>query len=430
MIQTFLKRAGSLSALLILFACGQDSPLGPEGAAGKGADPASKKTTAPLTPVVVGLERLEAEKGGALKGRKVGLVVNAASVTRDGRHAIAVLRAQGVVIVRLFSPEHGLKGRAAAGEKVEGGEDLESKLPVVSLYGEKTRPTSADLDGLDALVFDLQDAGVRFYTYGSTLLGCLEAAADKGIELVVLDRPNPLGGVRVEGPERDPQMAPSLVSMTPGPLVHGLTLGELARYVNGRREKPVKLTVIAMTGWKRPMTWLDIGRPWVPPSPNLRTAEAALAYPGTALLEPTTVSEGRGTDAPFLLFGAPWLQPGKIDTMPPVLGYTFTHAAFTPEPDEGGPAPKHKGQECRGLRVAVMDASVIEPYRLGLSLLSALRKETGFQWTDGGKGLDRLLGTSRVREAIDKGLTPEAILEQDAAAIAAYRKDREKSLLY
>ena len=235
-------------------------------------------------PVEVGLERLEAEHGGALRGKRVGLVAHAASVTRDGRPAADVLRASGVQVVRLFTPEHGLLGQAGAGEKVQDGLDPRTGLPVVSLYGAKQAPSADDLRGLDALVFDLQDAGVRFYTYGATLLLCLEAAGEAGVELVVLDRPNPLGGERVEGPVAE---TVSFLSRLPGPLLHGLTLGELARLANARRERPTRLTVVAMRGWTRAMLWDDTGRPWPTPSPNLRSAEAALAYPGTCLLEAT-----------------------------------------------------------------------------------------------------------------------------------------------
>lgn len=380
--------------------------------------------------VAVGLERVETDKGGALKGKKAGLVAHAASVTADGRHSIDVLKAQGVEIIRVFSPEHGLRSRAAAGEKVQSGVDAESKLPVVSLYGEKTKPSAEELKGLDVLIFDLQDGGVRFYTYVSTLILCLEAAADAGVEFVVLDRPNPLGGLRVEGPLRDPAAPISLVSMAPGPLVHGLTAGEMARFVNGQRTKPGKVTVVSMTGWKRPMTWLDTGRPWVSPSPNLRTAEAALAYPGTCLLEGTNISEGRGTETPFLVFGAPFFAAGALDAIPPVPGFTFEPAVFTPAANPGAPAPRFAGQECRGLRVKVTQPQAAEPYRLGVALLSFLRGQQGFEWANGGATVDRLLGTSRVREAIMKGQSVPAIVELDAKDIAAFRKEREKALLY
>lgn len=380
--------------------------------------------------VRVGLDRIEAEKGGPLRGKRVGLVVHAASVSADGRHAIDVVRSAGVDVVRLFTPEHGLAGRAAAGETVGNGLHEPSGLPVVSLYGARTKPAASDLAGLDALVVDLQDAGVRFYTYASTMLLCLEAAADAGIELVVLDRPNPLGGDRWDGPRRgsESEVPLSLVSRAPGPLVHGLTLGEMARAANAARAKPARLTVVPMEGWKRSMRWRDTGRDWTSPSPNLRSPEAALVYPGTCLLEATSATEGRGTDAPFLLIGAPWVN---ADTLAAVrsTGFALTPVRFTPRASVSAPAPKHRDAECSGVRVAVTDASLTRPYELGLRLLVALRTQPGFRWTREG-ALDWLVGTHRVREAIERGDSVEAMLDANAADLAAWERERSPWLLY
>jgi uncharacterized protein YbbC (DUF1343 family)/CubicO group peptidase (beta-lactamase class C family) len=379
--------------------------------------------------VRVGLERVVGGETEALKGKRLGLIVHGASVTAEGRHAIEVLRERGLNVVRLFAPEHGLRGQAAAGESVEGGRDPVSGLPVVSLYGERRQPAAADLAGLDALVFDLQDAGVRFYTYVSTLILALEAAAAAEIDFVVLDRPNPLGGERIEGPVSAPRdvVPASFLNLAPGPLVHGLTLGEMATYVNARLERPARLTVVPMEGWTRRMTWADTGRPWVPPSPNLRTAEAALAYPGTALLEATNISEGRGTEASFLLFGAPWLDASGIEKL---AGFRFDPARFTPRASPAAPQPKHKGQECRGLRVRVTDPAKVEPYRLGISLLVILSRRPGFEWRDGGEALTRLVGTPRLFQDLRAGKTVEEILKADSAAHSAWRRDRRRVLLY
>jgi len=376
-------------------------------------------------PVEVGLERLEAEQGGALRGQRVGLVAHAASLTRDGRHAIDVLRGAGVQVVRVFAPEHGLRGQAGAGEKVADGSDPRTGLPVVSLYGRKQAPSVEDLRGLDALVFDLQDAGVRFYTYGSTLLLCLEAAGEAGLELVVLDRPNPLGGERVEGPVAE---RTSFLSRLPGPLVHGLTLGELARLANARRERPARLSVVAMRGWRRAMSWDDTGLAWPTPSPNLRSAEAALVYPGVCLLEGTNVSEGRGSEAPFLLFGAPWLEPSKVTL--DVKGVAFEPARFTPRAGPAAAEPKHRDAACAGFRLRVTDPRALSPYGLGLRLLAALQRQPGFAWLDEGRALTRLLGTGRVYEALRRGETPEAIVAAERPAADAWRRAREPYLLY
>lgn len=376
-------------------------------------------------PVEVGLERIEAEHGGALRGKRVGLLAHGASVTRDGRHAIDVLRGANVQVVRVFAPEHGLRGQAGAGEKVASGSDPASGLPVISLYGARSAPSHAELQGLDALVFDLQDAGVRFYTYASTLLLCLDAAAEAGVELVVLDRPNPLGGERVEGPVAEES---SFLSLAPGPLLHGLTLGELARLANATRTRPARLTVVAMRGWARGMLWDDTGRPWPTPSPNLRSAEAALVYPGVCLLESTNLSEGRGTATPFLLFGAPWLEPARLSLEVP--GAAFEPATFTPRAGPAAADPKHRDRECAGFRVRVRDARALSPFELGVRLLTALQKQAGFAWLDEGRNLTRLLGTRRLLAALRRGDTPEAILTSDRPSAEAWRRSRQPFLLY
>jgi uncharacterized protein YbbC (DUF1343 family) len=424
------------AALLTFWSCGGDS-LGPEqpgAAAARQASPSpkGKPSATPAVQVKVGLEQIEAEKGGPLKGKKIGLIAHAASVTFDGRRAVDVLRVAGVDVDKLFAPEHGSQGKAAAGEKVGDTLDPLARVPIVSLYGEKTKPTAEDLKGLDALVFDLQDGGVRFYTYVSTMILAMQAAADAGIEFVVLDRPNPLGGERVEGPDSDPRDAvpESLVNTAPGPLVHGLTAGEMAQFVNASLAKPARLTVIPMKGWRRSMSWADTGRTWVAPSPNLRSPEAALVYPGTALVEGTNASEGRGTDTPFLLIGAPWLKPEAVIPTLPSSGLEFETATFTPAASPAAPEPKHSGVPCAGIRVTVKDATAVTPYKLGVGLLVALKGQTGFEWLRSGAAIDRLVGTKKLRAAIDRGDPVDAIVAADLPSIEAFRKARQKSLLY
>jgi uncharacterized protein YbbC (DUF1343 family) len=388
------------------------------------------RAAAPVA-VAVGLDRIEADRGGALRGRKVGLLAHAASVTADGRHAIDVLREVGVRSERLFGPEHGLRGRAAAGERIEDGVDASTGLPVVSLYGGKQAPEARDLAGLDALVVDLQGAGVRFYTYVSTMLLCLEPAAEAGVEVVVLDRPNPLGGAQMAGPEADPHRTFHLVSVAPGPLVHGLTMGEMARLANERRRRPARLRVVSLQGWDRPMTWLDTGRSWVAPSPNLRTAEAALVYPGTCLVEATNVSEGRGTDAPFLEVGSPWLKAKELAAAAAGPGVDLEPIRFTPAPGPAAPRPKYAGADCAGVRVRVEDARNLRPYAFGLGLLAALKRlHPEFAWERGGEALDTLLGTATVRAALDRGERVEAILASDQPAIERFARERRSALLY
>lgn len=419
------------SMLMAFWSCGSDS-LGPEaprqpGPAVASAPPKPKPSSTPTVGVRVGLEQVEADKGAPLKGKKVGLIAHGASVTADGRRAVDVLRGQGVEVVRLFAPEHGAQGKAAAGEKVEDSIDPIARVPIVSLYGEGTnKPSPEHLKGIDALVFDLQDGGVRFYTYVSTMILSMGAAGEAGIEFVVLDRPNPLGGERVEGPESDPRdvLPASFVNTAPGPLVHGLTAGEMAQFVNASMSKPARLTVVPMRGWKRSMTWKDTGRAWVTPSPALRSADAALVYPGTALLEGTNVSEGRGTEAPFLLLGAPWLKPEAVIPTLPAGGVTFETATFTPI------GSKYMNQPCAGIRIGIKDAAAVMPYRLGVGLLVALKQQAGFEWLREGAAIDRLVGTRKLRAAIDRGDPVDGIVASDLPAIEAFRKARQKALLY
>ena len=220
----------------------------------------------------------------------------------------------------------------------------------------------------------------------------------------------------------------SFVNLAPGPLVHGLTLGEMARFVNCGLARPARLRVVPMSGWQRWMTWADTGRPWVAPSPNLRSAEAALAYPGTALLEATNLSEGRGTEAPFLLLGAPWMEPERIELSVP--GFALDPVRFTPQASLAAPQPKHRDRPCAGLRVRIEDGATAQPYRLGLELLAALSRQQEFEWRDQGAALRRLLGTDRVGEQLRRREPVADILAADIADHAAWRTARRAALLY
>ncbi len=384
----------------------------------------------PAAVVQVGLDRVAAGEVPELAGKKLGLVVNAASVAADGRDAVEVFHDAQLDVVRLFSPEHGLYGAAGAGEVVASGVDPASGLPIVSLYGEHEKPTPQDLSGLDALVFDLQGAGVRFYTYSSTMLDCLQAAAEAGIPFVVLDRPDPLGGDRVEGPVSAPPdvVRKSFVNRAPGTLVHGMTLGEMARYANAKLAKPAALTVVPMTGWTRGMLWQDTGRCWVSASPNLRSADAALVYPGMALLEATNLSEGRGTVTPFLRFGAPWLDPAGIHLDLP--GIRLVPTTFTPHASLAEPHPKYDGETCRGFRLEITDPHAVDPYRLGVTLLAELARQPGFAWRRNGEALSWLTGSPQLLLQIQAGTSREALLAADRATEERWRRERQDVLLY
>ncbi|CAA9485667.1 MAG: Protein YzbB [uncultured Solirubrobacteraceae bacterium] len=372
--------------------------------------------------VTIGLERLNGPEASVLKGKRVGLIANGASVTSDATPSAAALRAQGIRVVRLFAPEHGLSGRLAGGERVKGRAD------VVSLYEPGHRkPTRADLRGLDALVYDMQDAGVRFFTYISTMIYAQRAAAAAGVTFVVLDRPNPLGGEMVAGPVAD--LPDTILSVAPGPLVHGLTPGEMARLVRERSSPRGRLVVVPMEGWRRDMTWKDTGRRWVAPSPSLRSAQAALLYPGIALLEGTNASDGRGTGMAFRKLGAPWARVGRLLRAADVPGVEAVRSSFTPHPTPTGPRPKFNGQRCRGIALEVTGDGV-DTFELGLRLLRALRSQPGFEWLLGGASIDTLLGTRRLRRALDRDASVAAIVASQRGGVAAWRRARKAFLLY
>jgi uncharacterized protein YbbC (DUF1343 family) len=362
--------------------------------------------------VRVGLERV-GDEASRWRGVRVAILAHDASRDGGGRFVTDVLAAAGARVVRLLAPEHGVRGRLQAGEAVPDGSL--GGVPVVSLYG---RDGHVPLDGVDRLVVDLQDAGVRFYTYAATMLDAVHAARQRGVEAVVLDRPNPLGGEVVEGPVADAG-AQGIFARVPGPLLHGLTMGEIARLVHGEAVR-----VVALAGWSRTMRAEDAGRPFLRPSPNLRSYEAMLAYPGTALLEATSVSEGRGTEAPFLTIGAPWLAAGL--SLPMTAGYAAAPATFVPS----GPGARYAGERCHGVRITVTDAAAARPYTLGVTLLHALRRLPGFAWRDGGRALDALVATRRLRESLEAGRNPDEIVAADAADHAAWRDRRRPALLY
>lgn len=380
--------------------------------------------------VQVGLDRIATTLGPNHHDERLGLIVHAASMSGEGRHAIDAFSDAGLTVVRLLTPEHGLRSRAAAGEHVADGTDPVSGLPVISLYGDHRKPTAEDLEGLHALVFDLQGAGIRYYTYVSTLILALEAAAEADVEFIVLDRPNPLGGMWVAGPPSAPRdiVPSSFVNLAPGPLVHGLTAGEMARFVNRSLEQPARLAVVPMMGWTRSMRWRDTGLRWIPPSPNLRTPEAALLYPGTGLLEATNVSEGRGTDRPFEIFGAPWIDPAKIPLSVP--GFAFEPATFTPRSSPAAPKPKFLDEPCRGWTIRITDPSTADAYRLGVTLLSVLSKHDQFEWRLDGRALTHLVGTPQLLKDLQQGTGVEEILTADAEDHRTWLEARKPILLY
>jgi uncharacterized protein YbbC (DUF1343 family) len=329
-----------------------------------------------------------------------------------------------VTLKVIFGPEHGFAGTAAEGAPVASGRDETTRLPVYSLYGVATRPTDEMLEGLDALVFDIQDAGVRFCTYVTTLGYTLEAAAKKGIAVYVLDRPNPINGFSVEGPVLDKDLT-SFVAYFPLPVRHGMTVGELAEMFNQEKDIGARLHVIKMQDWMRTDWFDETGLPWVGPSPNLRTLTEATLYPGVAMVEGANVSVGRGTDTPFELLGAPWIDAQKLAAHlneRKIQGVRFLPVDFTPR---RGP---FAGQRCRGVSIVLLDRQALDSPALGVELAAAL-----YQLFPQHFQIDKtlaLVGARWVLEATKNGEDPRSIVLRSSEALEQFRKMRAKYLLY
>ncbi len=411
-----IRRAVLLAALFSLAAMGANTcqPQPPDDSA-----PAPEAVK-----VLLGIDVIEAEGFAALQGTRVGLITNQTGWTSDGRRTVdALAAAEGVKLVALFSPEHGWEGQVAEGGV---GETVDAKtgLRVYSLYGKTRRPTEDMLKGIDVLVFDVQDAGVRYFTYGTTMAYAMEEAAKRGIEFVVLDRPNPLNGVAVNGPMLDPDRL-SFEGFFPLPLRHGMTLGELARLYNGENKIGAKLTVVPMQGWRREMWFHNTGLKWVSLSPNLRSLMANRFYPAVELLRNASVSVGRGTGAPFERFGAPWIDGEKLAAFlnaRDIPGVRFHSVEFTPTED------MNANQPCGGVSLELTDWEAVNVGRLGVELISALWKlyQKEFQVD---KTL-RLLGSKKTLERLRAGDDPVEIVAGWEVELEAFKKLRQQYLLY
>jgi uncharacterized protein YbbC (DUF1343 family)/CubicO group peptidase (beta-lactamase class C family) len=374
-------------------------------------------------PVLTGIDVLARDHFAALKGRHVGLVTNHTGRDREGHATIDLLhKAEGVTLVALFSPEHGIRG--ALDEKVSDAKDEKTGLPIYSLYGERRKPTADTLKGIDTLVFDIQDAGCRFYTYITTLRYVMEAAAENKLRVVVLDRPDPLGGLAVEGPVLDAGHE-SFVGSHPLPVRYGLTIGELAKLYNAERKLDCDLQVIRMEGWKRGDLFDRTGLHWVNPSPNLRGLTATLLYPGIGLLETTNVSVGRGTDRPFEWIGAPWLDGEKLAAAlakQDLPGVRFMPLKMTPN------YSTHKDKPCDGVQILVDDWSRFQPLRTGLAIACELRHLYPDDWKI--EQYDRLLINRVTFEALKKGATWQELEKAWQPELAKYVERRKQYLLY
>lgn len=415
----------------------------------KSGEPATS-TRAKVKP---GVEVFLEEHLELVKGKRVGLVTNQTGVDSSLRPtADLFFRHSEIHLVALYGPEHGVRGNAQAGEYIPFYQDEKYKIPVFSLYGQSLKPppemfTNIDeymrsfdtqsagkipegamVESVEILVFDIQDMGTRVYTYIATMAYCLQACSEAGIDFVVLDRPNPINGLDMEGPVLDYPAFSSFVGLYPIPLRHGMTAGELASLFNERfLEKKARLTVIPMRGWSREMWFDQTLLPWVIPSPNMPSLETATVYPGQVFLEGTNVSEGRGTTRPFELFGAPWIDGYELAKKLNELGLSgvkFREAWFTPT------FSKYKGELCGGAQIHVTDRNTCRPLAAALHIIKLIRDTYPDHFSFHASYFDKIMGNSKVREALERGEEVRAILAGFEADLEEFSRLRRPYLLY
>jgi uncharacterized protein YbbC (DUF1343 family) len=381
--------------------------------------------------VIPGLEVLLRDSLHLVRGKRVGLITNHTALTRDGRHAADVLKgAPGVRLTALFAPEHGIRGTVDGGEAIAGGRDARTGAPIYSLYGRTERPTAAMLRDVDVLIFDIQDIGARPYTYVWTMTFAMEEAAKRGIPFIVLDRPNPVTS-RVEGPLMQWEVrrrGPLITGAYPVPLRHGMTAGELARYVNGEYRLGTKLTVVPVSGWRGDRWFDQTGLRWVNPSPNIRSLNAALSFSGLVMLETTNLSIGRGTDAPFSYIGAPYIDGDALlrrmrsYNLP---GVRFERADFTPRGTEWMQFP---GRRCHGVRLTITDRDAYQPVLTALTALVEIHKSNPDNLGMG--PMLQMLGSSWAPAAVRRHDDPRDIFRRWEAENATWKRTKAKYALY
>lgn len=375
-------------------------------------------------PALLGIDVVKRDGFSQLKGRRVGLITNHTGLDSRGERTIDLLhKAEGVELVAIFSPEHGLQGKLDV-PHIADSRDEATGLPVHSLYGESRKPTAETLEGIDTLVFDIQDIGCRFYTYESTMGLALEAAAENNLKFVVLDRPNPLGGVICEGPVLDVDKK-SFVGHHTIPVRHGMTVGELARMFAKENKLAVDLEIVEVENWRRDQYWDATSLVWTNPSPNMRSLTEAVLYPGVGLLETTNVSVGRGTDTPFEVIGAPWIDGVKLarrlneQRLP---GVTFVPIRFTPD------ASKFEGEACEGVNIIITDRDEFQSLPVGFALALALRELFPDGWET--EGYNRLLSSDKVLKAIKNGVPLATVEELYLPELGEFEQRRKEFLIY
>lgn len=390
-----------------------------------------------FVPVTPGLDVFVQEYLHLIDGKRVGIITNHTALSANGKHIVDVLSdIPNVNISALFAPEHGIRGDRTGGDYIESYLDSTTGITVFSLYQKYRKPSPEMLDSVDVLLFDIMDIGARFYTYISTMGLAMEAAAENGIPFILLDRPNPITGEIVEGPVLQKEHK-SFVGKYPIPIRHGLTVGELAQMINGEgwleNGIQVDLTVITCKNWQR-MQWFDqTGLPWVKTSPNMPTLEAAILYPGMCLLEGVNVSEGRGTETPFSMIGAPWIDSDSVKKSFSAFqqfGILMEPKEFTPVAIEiAAPKPKFKDQLCNGFYLHVTNRNIFRPVSFGINLLTTLYELHGDE-IEFKSWFDRLSGNTEIKEKILAGVPAKEIIDGWKKDLNQFRKDRKQYLLY
>lgn len=386
--------------------------------------------------IIYGADLLFSENQNLISGKKVGVVCNHTALLSNGKPLVdALLEQKNVIVSAIFTPEHGFKGVEEAGEKIDYKNNLYKEIPIISLYGKDRKPSKDNLTDVDLLIFDIQDVGARFYTYISTMYYVLESAGENNIPVIILDRPNPIGGKYIDGPVLDPKFK-SFVGIAQIPITHGMTIGELANYFIGEKVVPtwknVSLKVIHCKNWKREIPNQFYSN-WNSPSPNINSLETALVYPGICLLEGTNISEGRGTRFPFLQFGAPFINADDVIEKLKIFsfaGIEMQSVAFIPDDIEAmATNPKFKGQTCYGIKIKITDPIKFEPVKFGTKLLFVLVKLYGnkIKFND---GFDRLAGNSYLKKALLQKVAPEKIIASWQKDLIKFEKKRIKYLLY
>ena len=385
---------------------------------------ATSREHALLKPLVqTGIDVYESMNSEPFAGKRIGLITNQTGVDSDGRRTIDVLAGRkDLKLVALFSPEHGIGGDRDA--DVPNSSDEKTRVPIYSLYGAMRRPTDEMLKGIDVLVFDIQDAGVRFYTYVTTMAYCMEAAAKHHIKFVVLDRPDPLGGEVIEGPmlDSDRKAFTGYFSM---PARYAMTIGELGNMFNAENHIGADLEVVPLKNWSRSESYEETGLRWIPPSPNLRTVNAAFLYPGLEILQAGGVSVGRGTDTPFEVLGAPWIHGGEFAvelSKRKMLGVTFEAVQFTPN------AEPYKQELCNGMKIHITDRHSFRAMHMGLEVAAALHLMYPEQFQL--EKIISLLGSQSTIDRLKRGDAPEEVISSWKAELDKFRQVRGKYLLY